>query len=121
MFAAAYFWAGSLALLAFSARLELAMIACAMTGLFGALLGSLHMSVVQLIVKPEVRGRIMSILMMTFGLMPLGVMPISALAEYVGIDTAFLVSALMLVVSMYVLDLWFPGLRKIDRGHGFDD
>lgn len=118
LYGASYLWAIALAALAHCTRMELALIVCAFTGLFGTLMGSLHMSLVQLAVPQEIRGRIMSILMMTFGLMPLGVMPISAVAEYIGIDTAFLISAFMLFLSMILLDKLFPELRKIRRGHG---
>ena len=76
------------------------------------------MSIIQLAIKPEIRGRVMSMMMMTHGLMPLGVIPISALAEYIGIDIALMVSAAMLVVSMLLLGYFFPDLRNIDRGHG---
>ena len=118
MFRAAYFWALSLGVMALMTQVELALIACALTGLFGTLLGSLHMSVIQLVVKEEFRGRIMSILMMTFGLMPLGMMPMSALAEYIGIDIALLASAVLLALSMIILDRLYPELRRINRGHG---
>ena len=118
MFRAAYLWALSLGVMALMTQVELALIACALTGLFGTLLGSLHMSVIQLVVKEEFRGRIMSILMMTFGLMPLGMMPMSALAEYIGIDIALLASAVLLALSMIILDRLHPELRQINRGHG---
>ena len=76
------------------------------------------MSVVTLAIAPEVRGRVMSIMMMSFGVMPLGMIPIAVAAEFVGIAAAFLGSAVMLAVSMAVLGLWFPELRRIDKGHG---
>ncbi|HCC43242.1 MAG TPA: hypothetical protein DEQ32_02510, partial [Gammaproteobacteria bacterium] len=68
--------------------------------------------------KEEFRGRIMSILMMTFGLMPLGMMPMSALAEYIGIDVAFIASAALLAMSMVALDHFYPELKRINKGHG---
>ena len=118
MFRASYLWALSLGVLSITTSLDLALVACALTGLFGTLLGSLHMSVVQLVVKEEFRGRIMSILMMTFGLMPLGIMPMSALAEYIGIDVAFIASAALLAMSMVALDRFYPELKRINKGHG---
>lgn len=118
MFYAAYLWSASVGLFALSDSLALAMCAGAATGLFGAIFGGLNMSVIQLTVRPDIRGRIMSMLMMTFGLMPLGVIPISAMAEFVGIDTALLFSGGMLAVSMLGLGYFFPDLLKIDKGHG---
>jgi MFS family permease len=118
MFVSAYLWALALAGFAFSGNLMLAMVTGALTGLFGSVFGALNMSIVQLAISPEIRGRVMSMMMMTFGLMPFGVIPISALAEYVGIDVALFCSAIMLVISMLLLGFFFPDLRRIDKGHG---
>ncbi len=118
MFVSAYLWALALAGFALSGNMILAMATGALTGLFGSVFGALNMSIIQLAISPEIRGRVMSMMMMTFGLMPLGVIPISALAEYVGIDVALFCSAILLVISMLILGYWFPELRKIDKGHG---
>ena len=93
----------------------------AMTGLCGSVMGSLNMSRVQLAIPTEIRGRIMAIMMMTHGLMPLGVLPISAAAEFIGIDVALLLSAGLLALSMLLLGLFVPELRTIDKGHGSSD
>ncbi|MFP6806009.1 MAG: MFS transporter [Pseudomonadales bacterium] len=118
MFVSAYLWAISLAAFALSESLIIAMATGALTGLFGSVFGALNMSIVQLAINPEIRGRVMSIMMMTFGLMPLGVIPISALAEYIGINVALVCAAIMLVISMLILGYFFPDLRRIDKGHG---
>jgi MFS family permease len=118
MFVTAYLWALSVAAFALTKSEWSAMLFGALTGLFGAVFGSMNMSIVQLAVLPEVRGRVMSINMMTMGLMPLGIIPISAAAEYFGIDIALLISAALLAASMVWLGWAFPDLRRIDRGHG---
>lgn len=118
MFITAYLWAASVALFALSFNVVMALMVGAITGLFSSLLGSLNMSVVQLAISQEIRGRVMSIMMMAHGLMPLGVLPVSALAEYVGIDVALLFSGAMLALSMLLLGIFFPDLKRIDRGHG---
>ena len=118
MFICAYFWAIALAGFALSGNLYTAMALGALTGLFSAIFGALNMSIVQLAIKPEIRGRVMSIMMMTHGLMPFGVIPVSVLAEFVGIDVALIFAAAMLVLSMLVLGYFFPDLRRIDKGHG---
>jgi MFS family permease len=120
MFISAYFWAASVAMFALSTNLYLAIVVGAVTGLFSALLGSLNMSVVQMAIPQEIRGRVMSIMMMSHGLMPLGVLPVSALAEFVGIDAALMFSAVMLALSMILLGYFFPDLKRIDKGHGAD-
>ncbi len=118
MFVSAYLWALSLAGFALSGNMALALITGAFTGLFGSVFGALNMSIIQLAIHPEIRGRVMSMMMMTFGLMPLGVIPISALAEFVGIDVALFCSSILLVLSMLILGYFYPDLRRIDKGHG---
>ena len=95
-----------------------AMVMGALVGLFSSVFGSLNMTVVQLAVRAEIRGRVMSIMMMTHGLMPLGTLPVSALAEYVGIEVALMFAAVMLLLSMLLLGFWIPELKRIDKGHG---
>ena len=121
MFAATYVWAVFLLAFALSESLAAAMLVGACVGLAGSLMGSLNMSVVQLAVGPEIRGRVMAIMMMSHGLSPLGLITISAAAEYVGIEVAILGSAVLLGVSMAVLGVLFPELRRIDQGHGGDE
>ena len=103
---------------ALSGSLVTALLMGAVVGLFSSVFGSLNMTVVQLAVRAEIRGRVMSIMMMTHGLMPLGTLPVSALAEYVGIEAALMFAAGMLLLSMILLGFWIPELRKIDKGHG---
>ena len=121
MFAATYVWAVFLLAFALSESLAAAMLVGACVGLAGSLMGSLNMSIVQLAVGPEIRGRVMAIMMMSHGLSPLGLIPISAAAEYVGIEVAILGSAVLLAVSMALLGLLFPELRRIDQGHGREE
>ena len=121
MFVATYVWAVFLAAFALSESLFAAMLVGAVVGLAGSLMGSLNMSIVQLAVRPEIRGRVMAIMMMSHGLSPLGLIPISAAAEFVGIEVAILGSAVLLAASMALLGALFPELRRIDQGHGRED
>jgi MFS family permease len=57
-------------------------------------------------VDDEHRGRVMGLYMMNFGLMPLGIIPIAAIAEFAGIREALSVSAIILIavgVGFFVL------------------
>jgi MFS family permease len=57
-------------------------------------------------VDDEHRGRVMGLYMMNFGLMPLGIIPIAAIAEFAGIREALSVSAVILIavgVSFFAL------------------
>lgn len=114
LFGTAFAWALSIGVFAVSKSLWGALAACALTGLVSSLFMSLHMSVVQLIIEPEMRGRVMSIMMMTFGLMPVGALPVSFFAETIGIDVALLGCAVGLAAMTLVLMILVPGLRSID-------
>jgi len=57
-------------------------------------------------VDDEHRGRVMGLYMMNFGLMPLGAIPIAAIAEFAGIRQALSISAVILIavgVSFFAL------------------
>lgn len=118
LFAATYIWAVGVAAFALSPGLVAAMIFGIFIGVFSSLVGSLNMSVVTLAIKPEIRGRVMAIMMMTHGVMPLGMFPVAAAAEFIGIDVALFLSAVLLAVSMAAIGWWFPELKKINKGHG---
>ena len=117
MFYAGFLWAIFVGAFALSGNLLAAMFFGAVTGLFGAVMGSLNMSVIQIALPDHIRGRVMAIMMMAHGFMPLGIIPISAVAENYGIDLALLMAAGLLAVSLLLLRLWIPELARIDRGH----
>jgi MFS family permease len=118
MFYAGYLWAIFVVAFALSNNLYAAMFFGAVTGLFGAVMGSLNMSVVQIALPDEIRGRVMAIMMMAHGFMPLGIIPISAVAENYGIGISLALSGGLLAVSLFLLRVWIPELAAIDRGHG---
>ncbi len=117
LFFTAYIWAVLMAGFALSDRLWLAMLLGAATSIFSALYGALNMSLIQLTVPQEIRGRVMSINMMAMGLMPIGVIPVSAAAEFIGIHVALLGSAVVLAISVFALGFAFPAVRRIDKGY----
>ena len=63
---------------------------------------SLNMTMIQLNSSPEMRGRTMSIAMMTFGMMPLSAVPFGIIAEKIGTPNALMISGILLVVSTIV-------------------
>ena len=117
IFQAGYLWAIFIGAFALSGSLIAAIVLGAICGLFGAVMGSLNMSVIQITLPDEIRGRVMAIMMMANGFMPLGIMPVSAVAERWGIDLALLLAAVLLGLSLIALRLWIPGLAAIDNGH----
>ncbi len=82
-------------------------------GLTSALFMSLSVTLIQLHSAPEMRGRMMSIRMMTLGFMPVTSVPFGAVAERIGTPDALLISGALLVIVTVVFALTNPGFRKI--------
>jgi MFS family permease len=61
----------------------------------------------------EYRGRVMSVFMMTFGLMPLGVMPLSLAMDHFGPEVAVLTMGVMLLVVASLLIATQGRLRRL--------
>ncbi len=62
---------------------------------------------------PEMRGRVTSIYMMSFGLMPLGVLPMGAAADAISPSAALTMGAGLLMVSTLAVMAWRPQLRRL--------
>jgi MFS family permease len=118
LFLTGYLWAIFVAAFALSETMISAMLFGAVAGFCGAVMGSLNMSLIQITVPDEIRGRVMAIMMMAHGFMPIGMIPISATAEHIGIETALLLAGCLLAVSLFLLRWWIPELAKVGRGHG---
>jgi hypothetical protein len=108
-------WAGATAAFGITGDVAFAMLAIALIGLVSAWNMSLNRGLLQHTVDAHMRGRIMSIDMMFHGLMPLGVFPISWVAEHYSVGTALLVSGIafagMIVLSMVLS----PAVRAMTR------
>ena len=76
---------------------------------------SLNRGMLQMQVEDRMRGRIMSIDMMSHGLMPLGVFPITYIAEYYDIGTALVVSGSAFVLLTMLSVAFIPSVRTTDR------
>jgi MFS family permease len=82
-------------------------------GLANAQFMSMNMTLIQTYVASEMRGRVMSISMMTFGAMPLSVIPFGALAEKIGTPVAVGLSGAMLVAFTLIFAWFKPDFREI--------
>lgn len=82
-------------------------------GLASSIFMSLNMTLLQVNASPEMRGRIMSIGMMTFGVMPLSAVPFGVLAEQVGTPDALMTSGLLLVAFTALFAIAYPQFRKV--------
>ena len=81
-------WGASLLLLSLSTSLEVAAVGMFLVGFTSAIFLTLNTSIIQLLADAEMYGRVMSLNMLTFGLMPLAVTPLGALAESPSAPTA---------------------------------
>jgi sugar phosphate permease len=76
---------------------------------------SLNRGMLQMQVDNAMRGRIMSIDMMSHGLMPLGVFPISWIAENYGVGPALVSSGAAFIVLTLLSVIFIPSVRSTDR------
>lgn len=82
---------------------------------FVSIFQTINNTMIQLLIPDEVRGRVMSLMMMTFGLTPLGTVPIAAIAQRFGAPVAVGSAC----VTMTAIGLLFfalsRSLREIDE------
>ncbi len=116
LFASCVGWGIAVAMLGLSDTRFWAMVTVAVLGFSSALNMSMNRSLVQLEVSPAMRGRIMSIDMMSHGLMPLGLLPISFVAEKVSVQAGLAVSGVLLAAITAGLWLVMKQVRRIDVG-----
>jgi MFS family permease len=72
-------------------------------------------TVLQTVVPDEVRGRVMSVMMMSWGLMPLGAVPAAFLAEAYGTPLAVAGGAVLLILFASGIYLATPTFRHVDH------
>jgi len=82
-------------------------------GFLSATFLSLNQSLTQILASPEMRGRVMSINAMSWGIMPIGALAIGALAEQIGTPDAIAISAILLFVFTLVYALLNPKFRSL--------
>ncbi|HEY91439.1 MAG TPA: MFS transporter [Dehalococcoidia bacterium] len=91
----------------------LSLVMLAITGAAGTAYMSLNQALVLVLTPPEMRGRVTGLFMTTFGLQPLGSLPIGMLSDAYGAPvTIGAFGALTLVIFLYVF-LFRPRMRQI--------
>lgn len=91
-----------------------ALVFLAATGLVSMVAMTVTNTSIQLVIPDHVRGRVMSVMMMTFGLMPLGSVPASFMADAVGSPLTTALGAALLVGSALLIFQVIPGFRGLD-------
>ena len=111
----AVIWGISLALFAYVTNYTMAIPFLLMMGAVSSIFMSMNMTLMQTMAAPEMRGRMMSLGMMTFGLMPVSSLPLGALAEYRNstADALFL-SGLLLTLGTVIFMFTYPAFRKME-------
>ncbi len=114
MLTSVFVFAAFLFLFALSPYFLLALPLVLVANVAASIFNTLNNTAVQLLIPDRVRGRISSFMMMSFGVTPLGTLPMSAVAEEFGAPVAVALAA----VSVIVVTLLFtgsPALRSVDR------
>ena len=106
-------WALFLFGFALSNHIYLALILLIVLGFLSATYLSLNQSLTQIYSEPMMRSRTMSMNLLSWGLSPLGVLPISVLAEHIGTPHAIAISAAILFVFALVFGSFNPKFRKL--------
>ncbi len=108
-------WGGLTAIFGWSEAHWLVFVLIAAVGWVSSWNMSLNRGMLQMQVDNHMRGRIMSIDMMSHGLMPLGVFPVSWIAEHYGVGAALMSSGAAFVVLTLLAVLFIPSVRTTDR------
>ena len=106
-------WGLSVVGVAFSAEFVSAIFFLVVYGLLSSLYMSLNMTLSQIYADPGKRGRVMSLFMMTFGLMPIGAIPFGEFAEVIGTGQALSISGIVLTTLTLIFAFSYPHFRKI--------
>ncbi|MFO8164551.1 MAG: MFS transporter [Desulfatiglandales bacterium] len=106
-------WGISLAVFSQCVTYNMALPFLFLVGFMSAVFMSLNMTLMQLYSSAEMRGRIISMAMMTFGIMPLSAVPFGAIAERIGTADSLGLSGILLALFAVVFSLAYPKFRAI--------
>ena len=84
-----------------------------LVGLLSAVFMSLNMTLMQYYSSAAMRGRIASMAMMTFGVMPLSAVPFGAIAEHIGTADSLGIGALLLCLFSVIFFFVYPKFRDV--------
>lgn len=108
-------FSGTLFLFAISPWFLLALPLVLIADVFASIFTTVNNTAIQILIPDEVRGRVMSLMMMTFGLTPLGTVPVAAMAESYGAPVAVAIAAVVTAALSLIILFMSGALRSIDR------
>jgi len=88
-------------------------VAMTLLGLGDSIRRSLNMAMILEVSEEAYRGRVSSVYAMNFGLMPLGVLPASVIAQYFGPQAAASALAVLLLVICLIVLMTQKRLRSV--------
>ena len=83
-------------------------------GAGGAGYMAVNNTLIQSNVPQRILGRVMSIYMVTFALMPMGTLPIGAVAEAIGPTAALLGGAVIIILFVLGMTIFRPSMRRLE-------
>jgi predicted MFS family arabinose efflux permease len=100
----------------FSLSMSFALALCLLllANMFSNISQTLNNTLIQLLAHNEVRGRMSSLMMLSLGLTPLGVLPVALAAERIGIANTMFFGCVILVAVVLALYFLSPTLRGLD-------
>jgi MFS family permease len=103
----------SIALFAFSGHFGIGLFALFIVGGASAAYMSLNSTLVMDKAEPAYHGRVMSVYMLTFSLMPISVLPVGALADMVGAPLTIGLGGVVLVAVVVMYGVLHPSYRHL--------
>ncbi len=114
MMASIYAFGATLVLFSYSPTIWYALPLILVADVFVTIFMVLNNTAIQVLIPDSVRGRVMSLLMMSFGLTPFAALPITWLSEEYGAPIVLAFSSALMVVLAGIFYLVSPALRRID-------
>jgi len=104
----------SLLFFSLSGSLPLAMFFLVFLGGGSSIFMTLNNTLLMTSTPEAMTGRVMSLAMMTFGLMPLASLPVGALAEFLGAPLTMAMGSAIFFAFIVIVALFHPPLRRLD-------
>lgn len=109
----AFIWGGSLILFSRCSSYTTALPVLLVIGVVSSVFMSLNMTMMQSYSSRTMRGRVVSMAMMAFGVMPLSAVPFGALAEKIGTADSLEIAGFLLCLFAVAFFFVFPRFRKV--------
>jgi MFS family permease len=104
----------TLALFSISHSYPLSLAIIAVVGAGGTGYMAVNNTLIQSNVPKRILGRVMSIYMITFALMPMGTLPIGAVAEAIGPTAAVAGGAVIIILFILGMAIFRPSIRRLE-------